>query len=160
MDHIGQHLLAHAALAGDQHPAVGRRNQRGIPKHRLHQRAPRHDIIRQGLVLAELQGNRFGDAGRLLNRGEQLIEVDRFREIIHRAIAHRRHRIPHIGERRHQQHRQRRMLLARFPQRVESREPRHPHVRNHHVELGAAQQFQGAFARIRHHGFETLAVEE
>ena len=55
---IGHHFLAHAAFAGDEHAGFGRRNQRGVAEHGLHERAAGDHIIRQRLFLRRIAAGR------------------------------------------------------------------------------------------------------
>ena len=117
-------------------------------------------IIRQRLFFVVAQRNGLRNAGGLPHGIEQFIEINRFGQIIDRAVAHRGHGIADVGEGGDEQNRKRDMFLARAPQRFQTAQTRHPHVGNHHGEFPGAQHFQGAFAGIRQRGFKTLAAEK
>ena len=160
VEDVGEHLLADAAFARDQDPRFGGGDQGGIADDRLHQRAAHHDVAWQRLVLAVLEGNGLRDAGGLLHGGQQLVQIDGFRQIVDRAIAHRDHCIANVGVGGDKQDGQCGVLLAGAPQGVQSGKARHAHVGNHHVEVARAQCFQRPLAGVRRHRLEALALQE
>ena len=160
MDDIRENLLAHAALAREQDAALRGRHQRRVPKDGLQQRAARNDLRRQLLVLVELHRRRPRKSRRQANVCQQLIEIDRLREIVHRTITHRAHRIADVRVRRHQQHRQHRVLATRATQGLQTRNARHAHVRDHHRETLPPQRLQRAFSRRHGNRLEALALQE
>ena len=115
MNDIGQHLLAHAALARNQDAAVRGGDQRRVMEHRLHERAPGHHPRRQGRVRAELPRRGPGQARRLLDRGQQLVQVNRFGQVIQRAVAHGTDRLANIGISGDEQDGQDGMFMASAP---------------------------------------------
>ena len=160
MNDIHHHFLAHAAFAGDQHPGLGRRNQRGIAEHGLHERAAGNHRFRQLVFCVVLERNGFRHADGLPHRIEQFIEVNRLGQIIDRAIAHGGHGIADVGEGGDEQDRQGGVFLAGAPQGFQAGKPRHPHVGNHHGKFPGAEHFQGAFAGIRQRRLKTLAAQK
>ena len=120
VDDVGQHFLAHAAFTGDEDPTFRRGDERNVAKQRLQQRTPSDDVTGQLLAFTEPHGRGPGDAGRLADRSQQLIEIDRFGEIIDRAVAHGAHGLANVRIRRHEQDRQDPVLLARAPKRFQT----------------------------------------
>ena len=160
VDDVGQHFLAHAALPGDEDPAFGRGNERNIAKQRLHQRAPGDDMPGQLLAFAKPHRRSPRDASRLADRSEQLIEVDRFGEIVDRPIAHGAHGLANVRICGYEQHGQDRVLLARAPKGFQARDAGHAHVGNHHVEVPAAQNLQRPFAGGDRDSVKTLGLQK
>ena len=160
MDRTGDHFFSCPAFAGNQHPGLGRRNQRGIAKHRLHERAAGYHLFGQLAFHAVLQRNGPGHAGRLPHRIEQFVEINRLGQVIDRAITHGGHGVADVGEGGDQQDRQHDVLLACAVQRFQSGKPRHPHIRNHHGILAGAEHFQRAFAGVRRRGLESLTAKK
>ena len=160
MDNVGQDLLAHAALAGDEHAGFGRREKGGIAQHGAHERAAGHHEIRNGRFTFNARGFGFGDADGLAHGGEQFIKVNGFGQIVHRAIPHGGDGIANVGVCCHEQHGQRGVLLAREAESFQAAQPGHPDVGNHEIKFSGAQQFQGAFAGIGGDGLEILACQE
>ena len=160
MNDIGQHFLADAAFAGNQHARVRRRDQRHIAKDGLHQRAFGDDVRGQLPVFVVAERGGLGNAGGLLDRREQFIQIDGLGEVIHRAIAHGADGFANVGVGGHEQDRQRGVDLARAAQGFQPGEARHPHVGHHHGDVAVAQRFQGAFAGFHNGGLKPLAPQK
>ena len=160
VDHVGEHFLAHTAFAGEQDTAFRRSNQRRIAKQCLHQWTAGDDVIGQSLVLAQLQGCDRGEAGRLPDRSQQFVEIDRFGEIIDRTVAHGADGFADIGICRYQQDRQHGVFLTRAAEGFQTGNAGHSHVGNHHVEFPAAQDSQRLFAGSNRDGIEALTFQE
>ena len=114
----------------------------------------------QLLAFAEPHRRGLGDAGRLPDRNQQLVEVDRFGQIIDRPVAHGADRLANVGIRRHEQDRQHRVLQARAAKGFQTRNARHAHIGDHHVEIPTAENLQRAFAGSDGDGVEALAFEK
>ena len=99
------------------------------------------------LSALNFSGRGLGDAGGLLDGGEQFVQVNRLGQVIERAVAHGADGLADVGVGGHQQDRQDGMLLARAPQRLQARQARHAHVGDHHADVPGAEDFQGRFAR-------------
>jgi hypothetical protein len=157
---IGHDFLAHAAFAGDEHAAFRRGHQRDIVKERLHERAGRDNVGRQLLAGVEFERRALRQAGRLADRGEQFVQINRFGKIIDSAVAHGADGVADIGISGDQQDGKGTVLLAGQAQGVQAGQAGHADVGDHHVDLLFAQHFQGALAGGNGHRLEALAGQE
>ena len=94
MDRLGHELLAGAALAGDEHDGVGRRDAHDAPEHLAHALRAADDVLElvPVLELAREKGDLAGEppiVERLCDLHEKLLLGERLLDVVERAEAHR-----------------------------------------------------------------------
>ena len=161
-DGLGDALLAGAALSGDEHGHVARRDPRdehGEPPHRLrgeHHRAREDELALEPFVLVR-EPDRLERAA---HDGEELVGVERLLEVVVGAGLHRLDRLPlrAVGG---DEHDARRARPAGDPaEQLHPVHPRHAQV-GHHELRGPrleARERRGAVRRLFHE--EPLALED
>ena len=103
MEQLGDDLLAGAAFAFDQHCRVQRRGLAQLRQQPLHGHrvADHHRVARAGVDEVAQVGNLAVGAihlQRLVDHRLQLLQVlERLGEVVEQAIAHRPHRVAHLG---------------------------------------------------------------
>ncbi len=133
MEELGDHLLAGAALPGEEHGDVAAGDPPRVPEDQAEGGARRDDPL-QGLrghlergVLAGAQ------AEGVPHRGHELVQVHGLRQVVHRAELERSHRVPDVGVGGHQEERQVRLRGPGALEEIQARVAGHPNVGDHHV---------------------------
>ena len=147
VDDFGHDFLPHPAFTRDQHARLRGRDHGGVTKDALDQRARRHHSDRKRALRLTRKWRDAPPLSREPHGRDEFIEIDGFGQIIDRPIAHGGDRATDIGKRRHEEHGERRVLLADAPQGFDPGHTRHPHIANHHREGRREQQLQRGFAR-------------
>ena len=142
MDGARHHLLAGSGLAGDQHRALGLRDELRALNHFLHRAAAADDA-----VLVEFRAA-FADQvltlrsealmlERMADQRQQLFDLERLLQVIERAQLHRLDGALHRRVRRHHQHLRplrRRHRLRHLANQLEPRHPGHDVVDHEEIE--------------------------
>jgi hypothetical protein len=134
VNETGQHFLAGAALAGDQHRGIGL----GHPRRQRQQVAGARVVGDDALLLL-----RPRHSGHVLDQHPRLEGLEQ--EVAGPGV-HRRHRLVHVAEGRHQQHRQVREARADRLQQRDAVHRLHAQIAYHQVEGLALEQAQGGRA--------------
>ena len=91
------------------------------------------DGFRELLVLAELERGFCGEAGGLVDGGEQFVQINGFGEVIHGAIADGVHGIADVGIGGDEEDGEPGVLFAGEAQGFESGDAGHADIGDHHV---------------------------
>jgi hypothetical protein len=140
-------LLAGAALARDEHGRVRLRDlgdalvqahHRGVAAHEGLEALPpvelRAEVLDLGLQAAVLHGG-AGEA-------EDLVHLEGLHDVVERALLHALDGRPHVGQRGHQDHRERLVHGQQARQHDGSRLAGKPHVEEDHVDPPRAEHVQ------------------
>ena len=143
MDAARQHLLAGAALAGDQHRRVEPRDLLHQAHHGLHRRTGAGDEL---LVLRlHLRGERLDAVAQVLSLAgvaherPQRVVVELLGDVVVGAELHGLDGRLDVGDRRNHDHFDLVALFAHLPQQLEAADARQPHVEQHEVDAGLTQ---------------------
>ena len=151
-------LLAHAALAGDQHVARGERAARDVLAHRDDRRALADQVMpdgrsgqsgRRGHGRERARPRGLGSAvaaQRALHAQRQVVELERLAEIVGGAQTQRLDGRLDTGVAGHEDHAQIRLQRARALEDGEPVQARHLDVAHHDVELLLRDAAQGFLA--------------
>ncbi|MNM10192.1 hypothetical protein D3C81_203120 [compost metagenome] len=119
-----QHFLASAGLAGDQHGRLAARHTGGQFK-----QLPAGRFAGHGALIT------FQTPGSMpLHQTKQRLGLERLDQVVGSALAHRLDRPLDGGVRRHQQHRQLRLLPAQLAKQLVAVHARHVHIADHQAE--------------------------
>ena len=148
MDGAGDQLLAGAALAVDQHRRGGAGDALDQREDRLHPAALADDVV-EGVFLLQLAAQvdvlvrQLGPLQGLLRHDLQLVDVERFRNVVGRSQLHRLDGRLGGGVGGHHDHRRAAAVHLDLPQQVEAVAVRHQDVAQHEVEAIALQLLMG-----------------
>src|SRR2546425_7256847 len=168
--HVLHVLVADPQLRGDRGRQIG--HARRVPAHvgvlrfeRVHQRlergdgdalelhplalqlgGARRDLFLEPLVYLAALEQHLAALERPLHRPPQVGELDRLREVIHRAALHAQRRAGGVVHGREHQDRQLGLDLDRLGHEIDAARPRHPDVAQHQRHLVEPQLLEGLFA--------------
>ena len=153
---VRRQFLACAALAVDQHTAVGARHQRELLAQGLHGHAVADDVGRAGrrfakLLVLEAQAAVFE---RVLRDQQDAIDRKRlFEEIVSAQLGGFHRRLDGAVARNHDDHGPVRLRNLLNPvQRFQTIDAGQPDIQNHQFEDGAGEEIETGFAVL--HGFD------
>ena len=154
----GNQFFAGARLAGDQHRHAGAREPADRAEHLLHRRCAAEQLghagrgfrgrIRRAVALCST-----------LHEVDDLIDVERLRQIFEGTTFVRGYGITEIGLRRHDDHRQTRPRRANLAQQFEPRLSGHTDVGQQNVRCFATQSVEGGFCGFETSRHETAALQ-